>query len=81
MEQKIIVGVLLGIIVVSIVVFLLYQAQESQPKAQDYEPTFDEIDLLDEYIEPVGGVPQGNHHRATEGTEKGRTPPPLLRGG
>jgi len=54
MDQKLAVGLVIAFVAISAIVFVLYQQQEGGPKEIDYEPDFDELDLLQESDVPVG---------------------------
>jgi hypothetical protein len=58
MQSKIIVGAIVGLVVISGIVFLLYQQQESQPLEQEYEPSFGDTPFDEEELKPIesGGV-------------------------
>jgi hypothetical protein len=58
MQQKIIVGAIVAVVVVSGIVFLLYEQQESQPLEQEYESSFGDTPFDEEETIPIelGGV-------------------------
>ncbi len=56
MGSKILVGAVLGFILISVAVYVLYQQQEAQPQEQDYETEFSDLPPPeDDYVAPQPG--------------------------
>ena len=53
MQQRIVFGVIIAVIAISIIVFVLYQAQEAQPLVQDYPLEFEDLPPVEDYYTPV----------------------------